>query len=97
MQTEAYLNVTAENLDDLHELGIDAELNDELPCVVQYEVLGADPNCGIMGDDVDIRSATFNQQDVLDLFDMDRLREEVLTDYKEMVAGWTSHNRSVLN
>jgi hypothetical protein len=71
-----YLEVTDENLEDLRELGLDCNEGDELECEVAFDVNRADPDVGIMSDDVQVTSVTCNGFDVERFFDEDDLHEQ---------------------
>jgi hypothetical protein len=75
-----YLEVTDENLEDLRELGLDCNEGDELECEVAFDVNRADPDVGIMSDDVQVTSVTCNGFDVERFFDEDDLHEQAMDD-----------------
>lgn len=75
-----YLEVTDENIEDLRELGLDCNNGDELECEVNFDVNHADPDVGIMSDDVQITSVTCNGFDVEDFFDSDDLHDQAMED-----------------
>jgi len=81
---EAYLEVTTENVDELNDLGITCKDGDELTCDVTYDINRADPDVGIMSDDFQITSVTYDGTDVTHFFDEDKLTEEAAEDRELM-------------
>lgn len=92
---EANLEITTENIEDLIELGIPCIEGNELICEVTYDINRADPDVGIMTDNVEITSVTYNGTGVERFFDMDKLQalaaqdlDDTRADHECQAAEW---------
>ena len=80
---EEYLTVTAENVDDLTELGLPVAVDDELECEVECRINGSDKSVGIMSASAQVFGITYKGVDVTRFFDLDDVEASILRDHED--------------